>query len=74
MCIRDSSWSHIASPRGGGSAPPDPLPRKAPPARPPARFVITVGFSAQKNTKPPGRGFVSWKFEAAPGSGALWAA
>eukprot|EP00969_Alexandrium_andersonii_P268991 11888801-Alexandrium_andersonii.AAC.1 len=38
MCIRDSCT-------------PGP-PREAPPARPPARFVVAIGFSARNGTEP----------------------
>eukprot|EP00969_Alexandrium_andersonii_P350199 15432729-Alexandrium_andersonii.AAC.1 len=39
----------VSSP--GGSAPPGP-PRDEPPARPPAGFVVTIGFSAQNDAEP----------------------
>eukprot|EP00969_Alexandrium_andersonii_P287970 12730923-Alexandrium_andersonii.AAC.1 len=38
----------------GGFAPPGP-PREAPPACPPAHFVVAIGLSAQNDAEPPGR-------------------
>eukprot|EP00969_Alexandrium_andersonii_P137098 6064519-Alexandrium_andersonii.AAC.1 len=58
MCIRDrisklQIVAHIASSRG---ARPPWTPRRAPPAFPPARFVVTIRFSAQNDADSPGRG------------------
>eukprot|EP00969_Alexandrium_andersonii_P075803 3341749-Alexandrium_andersonii.AAC.1 len=42
----------------GSSAPR--TPREAPPARPPACFVVTIRFNAQSDAEPPGRGLAGW--------------
>eukprot|EP00969_Alexandrium_andersonii_P186216 8226925-Alexandrium_andersonii.AAC.1 len=52
--------AHAASFRG---APPPGPPREAPPGRPPACFVVTIGFSARNDAEPPGRGLAGWSME-----------
>eukprot|EP00969_Alexandrium_andersonii_P093870 4147007-Alexandrium_andersonii.AAC.1 len=49
---------HTACSRGG--APPPRAPHKASPARPPACFVA-IGFSAQSDAEPSGRGLAGRK-------------
>eukprot|EP00969_Alexandrium_andersonii_P071468 3155203-Alexandrium_andersonii.AAC.1 len=43
----------------GGLRPPGTT-RKAPPARRPARFGVTIGLSTQRDAESPGRGLVGW--------------
>eukprot|EP00969_Alexandrium_andersonii_P266984 11798859-Alexandrium_andersonii.AAC.1 len=64
MCIRDSSCG-CGLP--GWLRPRGPPPREAPLVRPPARFVVAIGFSAQNDGEPPGRGLQGGNLRSSPG-------